>query len=275
MSVEDLIVYGKKYLHSNDVKMLLANVLEYDSLEMLNHLHDNVPNDKVELFKRLIDARVNNYPLQYILGDVNFYGYKFYVDENVLIPRFETEGLVECALSFIDKHFKAGARVIDLGCGSGVIGITLKKKNSALDVSCLDISKDALKICERNAKELNANINIIHGDMLDNINEKFDIIVSNPPYIKTDEEIEDIVKNNEPHIALYGGDDGLTFYNKILSNASRVLNDQFLIAFEIGMTQGNDVTSLAKKYLNNVNVEVLKDLSGKDRYVLIYSNNFD
>ena len=123
MSVEDLIVYGKKYLHSNDVKMLLANVLEYDSLEMLNHLHDNVPNDKVELYKRLIDARVNNYPLQYILGDVNFYGYKFYVDENVLIPRFETEGLVECALSFIDKHFKAGARVIDLGCGSGVIGM--------------------------------------------------------------------------------------------------------------------------------------------------------
>ena len=273
MSVEELIVYGKKYLHSSEVKMLLASILGLDSLELLNHLNDFVSEDKVELYKKLIDARMNDYPLQYILGDVIFYGYRFLINENVLIPRFETEGLVECVLNYINDNFKDGAKVIDLGCGSGVIGITLNKKDSMLDVTCLDISNEALEVCRKNAKELNSNVKIIQGDMLENINEKYDIIVSNPPYIKTNEEIEDIVKNNEPSIALYGGEDGLFFYDKILSKASSVLNDKFLIAFEIGMTQGNDIKALANKYLNNISIEILKDLSGKDRYALIYRNN--
>ena len=274
MSVEELIVYGKKHLHSHEVKMLLASVLELDSLELLNHLNDIVSDEKISLYKRLIEARVNNYPLQYILGDVVFYGYKFYINENVLIPRFETEGLVEQVLNFIDKHFINGAKVIDLGCGSGVIGITLNKKNNNLDVTCLDISMDALEVCKKNADELQSNVKIICGDMLDSINEKYDVIVSNPPYIKTDEEVEDIVKNNEPSIALYAGEDGLYYYDKILRKAKDVLNDKFLIAFEIGMTQGNDIKSLVNKYLDNVEVEILKDLSEKDRYVLIYSNSF-
>ena len=274
MSVEELIVYGKKHLHSHEVKMLLASVLELDSLELLNHLNDIVSDEKISLYKRLIEARVNNYPLQYILGDVVFYGYKFYINENVLIPRFETEGLVEQVLNFIDKHFINGAKVIDLGCGSGVIGITLNKKNNNLDVTCLDISMDALEVCKKNADELQSNVKIICGDMLDSTNEKYDVIVSNPPYIKTDEEVEDIVKNNEPSIALYAGEDGLYYYDKILRKAKDVLNDKFLIAFEIGMTQGNDIKSLVNKYLDNVEVEILKDLSEKDRYVLIYSNSF-
>ena len=274
MSVEELIIYGKKYLHSHEVKMLLASVLELDSLELLNHLNDIVSDEKISLYKRLIEARVNNYPLQYILGDVVFYGYKFYINENVLIPRFETEGLVEQVLNFIDKHFINGAKVIDLGCGSGVIGITLNKKNNNLDVTCLDISMDALEVCKKNADELQSNVKIICGDMLDSTNEKYDVIVSNPPYIKTDEEVEDIVKNNEPSIALYAGEDGLYYYDKILRKAKDVLNDKFLIAFEIGMTQGNDIKSLVNKYLDNVEVEILKDLSEKDRYVLIYSNSF-
>ena len=274
MTVEQLIVYGKKYIHSHEAKMLLSNVLGYDPLELLNHLSENVDVDLEEKYKELISARLNNYPLQYILGDVYFYGYRFLINEKVLIPRFETEGLVENVLDFIGKQFKNGAKVIDLGCGSGVIGITLVKKNPQLEVTCLDISDDALKQTKENSKLLDVQINVVKGDMLEGINEKYDIIVSNPPYIREDEDIEPIVKDNEPHTALYGGSDGLLYYKKILKDASKVLNDKFLIAFEIGRDQAKDIIELATTYLDNIEIEVKKDLSDNDRYVLIYNKYF-
>lgn len=273
MTIEELIVYGKKYLHSHEVKMLLSSVLGYDSLELLNHLDNIVSDELVEKYKKLVNARVNNYPLQYILGDVIFYGYRFVINENVLIPRFETEELVEKVIYFIESKFIDCKKVIDLGCGSGVIGITLAKKKEYLDVTCLDISEEALKVTKTNNKLLNANVKIIKGDMLEDINEKYDLIISNPPYIKTNEIIEDIVRKNEPSIALYGGDDGLLFYKKILSKAKNVLNKKFLVAFEIGCTQAEEIANLAKKYLDDIEINVIKDLSEKDRIMLIYSNN--
>ena len=275
MTVEELIVYGKKYVHSHEAKMLLSSILGYDSLELLNYLDVIVDDEQVDKYKRMIDARVNNYPLQYILGDVIFHGYKFIINENVLIPRFETEELVEKVLEFIKYKFKDCKKVIDLGCGSGVIGITLAKKNSNLEVICLDISDEALLVAEENNKILDANVKVIKGDMLEGINDKFDLIISNPPYIKTNEEIEEIVKNNEPSIALYGGDDGLIYYRKILSKAKDVVNDRFLIAFEIGSTQADEIKNIAIEHLNNIKIEVLKDLSEKDRIMLIYSDNIN
>ena len=277
MTIEDLIIYGKKYIHSNEAKMLISFVTGYDTLELLYYLNQEVEKEKTEKFKELVRARVNNYPIQYILGDVNFYGYKFNVNSDVLIPRFETEQLVEKVLEFIDINFENSNRlkVIDLGCGSGVIGITLAKKRKKLDVTCLDISSRALAVAMKNSELLGANVNFLQGDMLENEINKYDIIVSNPPYIKTSEEIEDIVKNNEPSIALYGGDDGLLYYEKILSKASNVLNNKFLVAFEIGCTLAEGVSLLAKKYLNNICIKVIKDLSEKDRIVLIYSDNFN
>ena len=272
MTIEELIVYGKKYIHSNEAKMLLAQVSGYDALELLLHLDEKISTEKVEKYKKMIERRLEDYPLQYIIGNVNFYGYEFNVRENVLIPRFETEQLVYYVSEFIKNHFNNNIKLIDLGCGSGVIGITLKKILDNIDVTCLDISDDALNLTKENAVNLNTDVNIIKGDMLDNIIEKYDVIVSNPPYIKTNEEIEDIVKNNEPHLALYGGIDGLDFYEKILSKAKMCLNEKFLIAFEIGETQKDSIIELANRYLNNIKIEAYKDLSNRDRIVLIYSN---
>lgn len=274
MKVEDLIVYGKKFLHSNEVNILLATVLNYDTLELLTHLDEKVSAENVDKFKKMIEIRLSNYPLQYIVGNVNFYGYEFDVSENVLIPRFETEQLVYYVSEFIKKNFKDNIKIIDLGCGSGIIGITLSKILDNVLVTSLDISDYALNLTKKNALKLGVNIEIIKGDMLSEVTSKFDVVVSNPPYISPDEQIEDIVKNNEPHLALYANENGLEFYRKILSTVSKNLNSKFLIAFEIGCTQAKEVVELSHKYLVNIKTDIYKDLSGKDRVVFIYSNNF-
>ena len=162
--------------------------------------------------------------------------------------------------------------IIDLGCGSGVIGLTLEKKLSTNSVDLVDISKDALIVTENNKKMLESNANLIQNDFLEGINKKYDIIISNPPYIKTNEEIESIVKNNEPHLALYAGEDGLDCYKKILKDIDKNLKEKAIIAFEIGYTQANDIENLAKEYLSNIRVEIKKDLSGKDRMLFIFKN---
>lgn len=272
MTVEELIIYGKKHLHSTNVKMLLANILGYDYLELLNHLNKKVSNEDVELFKNQIDIIKNNKPVQYLLGTVNFYGYEFTINESVLIPRFETEELVEKTIEFIKNRFpNQRLKVIDLGCGSGVIGITLKKKIPALDITCLDISKEALEVTRENAQRLEVDINIIEGDMLTNINDKYDCLISNPPYIRKDEQIEAIVKDNEPHIALYAGDDGLDYYRKILEKAKSNLNNKYLIAFEIGKEQKETVTNIAREYFNDAIIECKKDLQDNDRMIFIHN----
>ena len=271
MTIEELIIYGKKYLHSNEVKIILSSIIGCDTLELLNYLEKKVSTEDVETFKRMVEARLNDYPLQYIIGKVNFYGYDFIVKENVLIPRFETEQLVYRVSEFINKNFNNKVDIIDLGCGSGVIGITLSKIIKNSNVTCLDISDYALDLTKENSHFLNANINVIKGDMLDNVFDKYDVIVSNPPYIANKEEIQDIVKNNEPHTALYAGDDGLLFYRKILSSVSKNLKEKFLIAFEIGASQANEVCDIAKAYLKDIKIDIYKDLSQRDRIILIYN----
>ena len=213
----------------------------------------------------------NNEPVQYIVGNVDFYGYIFDVNKNVLIPRRETEELTEKVLKRIQEFTKPV--IIDVGTGSGAIAVALSKKLDT-HVYASDISNDALEVAKKNSFNNEANVSFLQGDMLEPYiknNIKVDVIVSNPPYIKENEVIEDIVKNNEPHLALYAKNDGLEFYESILKNAKKVLNDKFLIAFEIGESQANDVKDLAKKYLNDVIVEIEKDLSDKDRFVFVYN----
>ncbi len=272
MTVDELIFLGKQSTHSDKAKILLAEMLNLNPLELLNHLEDKVSPEVVDKYKKAIVSLNNNYPLQYVLGYVNFYGNKFKVNENVLIPRFETEELVENTISLINKYFTNHVEIIDLGCGSGAIGITLKKKLPTSSVDLIDISELALEVAKENAKELNTDVKIFRSDMLSNVDNKYDVIISNPPYIKTNEEIEEIVKNNEPHLALYGGEDGLFFYDKILKEASKNLKDKAIIAFEIGYEQAEAVKQLAYKYLDNIKVIVKKDLSEKDRMVFILRN---
>ena len=270
MTVEDLLFFAKQHIHSDHAKILIAELLNCNPLELLNHLEERIPEEKVELLKREIKALEENKPLQYVLGNVNFYGNKFYVDERVLIPRFETEELVENTIKYINRFFTEPVDIIDLGCGSGVIGLTLEKKVSTKTVDLVDISSSALEVAQKNCGNLNSKANIIQSDMFSAVNKKYDVIISNPPYIKTNEEIEDIVKENEPRIALYAGEDGLDCYKKILENIKEHIKEKSLIAFEIGMRQANDIQKLVNKYLPDSKTEVKKDMSGKDRMFFIF-----
>lgn len=272
MTVENLLFFAKQHIHSDHAKILIAELLNCNPLELLNHPEEEVSQDQVNLLKKEIKALEENKPLQYVIGHVNFYGHEFDIDNRVLIPRFETEELVENTVKYINKFFTNPVDIIDLGCGSGVIGLTLEKKVSTNSVDLVDISPEALEVTHKNCVKLNSKANIIQSDMFTNIVKKYDIIISNPPYIKTTEEIEEIVKNNEPHLALYAGADGLDCYKKILKQASIHMKDKSLIAFEIGMTQAKDITKLAYQYLENITIEVKKDLSGKDRMLFIFKN---
>jgi len=272
MKVEDLIVYGKEYTHSDYVKILLGELLNLNPLELLTHLNDYVDEPKVEVFKKEMQAMKEGKPLQYVLGNVNFFGNKFYINENVLIPRFETEELVENTIKYIKKYFTKPVDIIDLGCGSGVIGLTLEKKVSTNSVDLIDISDAALEVTNINCENLNSKATTIKSDFFENVNKKYDVIISNPPYIKTDEKIEDIVKDNEPHLALYAGIDGLDCYKKILKNIKPHMKEKCMIAFEIGYQQREDIVNLINETLENVRIEVKKDLSEKDRMIFIFKN---
>ena len=209
----------------------------------------------------------NGEPVQYIVGDVDFYGNIIKVDKRVLIPRFETEGLVEIALKYLSN---TKLDVVDLGTGSGCIAITLKKKLPNINMDAVDISNDALDLAMENAKLNNVDINFFNGDMLKPLNKKYDCIISNPPYISYDEEVMDIVKNNEPINALYADNNGLYFYEEILKNCKKYLKDDYYIFFEIGYSQGYKIKEIALKYLV-CSVEIKKDLQGFDRYIIIRS----
>lgn len=234
----------------------------------LDYLEKYLDKDKLEEGKLLLDKGISP---QYIVGNVDFYGNIINVDNRVLIPRFETELLVEKTVSYINKLFNKKVKILDMGTGSGCIAISLKKLVDC-DMSASDVSSDALDVAMENASNNNVDIKFINSNIFSNINDKFDCLISNPPYISYDEEIEDVVKDNEPHLALYAEEDGMYFYKNILEQASNYLEDKFLIAFEIGYTQGNKVRNLAYKYLGeDINVSVEKDYSDKDRFVFIWN----
>lgn len=272
MTVEELLVLGKSYTSSDHAKILLAELLNKNPLELLNYLDYKVNIELSNKYKEELLALKNGKPLQYVIGNVNFYGIKYYINENVLIPRFETEELVENTINYIKKYFNYPIDIVDLGCGSGVIGLTLEKKISTKSVDLIDISPKALTVTKKNIINLNSRANIMENNFLENINKKYDVIISNPPYIKTDEQIENIVKENEPHIALYGGIEGLDCYKEILKNINNNLKEKALIAFEIGSNQAQDLIKLINIYLTNVKIIVKKDLSGRDRMLFIFKN---
>lgn len=234
-------------------------------IEYLKKYYKGNINDAIKLYNK-------GMPVQYIVGEVDFYGYVFKVNENVLIPRFETEQLVEYTINYAYKMFDKKIDIVDLGCGSGCIAITLKKKLDC-NMSAVDISSKALEVALDNAKINDVSIDFYQGDMLNPLNKKYDIIISNPPYIAYNEKIMDVVKDNEPSLALYAENDGLYYYEEILKNCSNYLKDKFLIAFEIGQTQAEKIKEFALKYLDHIEVIIKKDLQGLDRFIFIRSKN--
>lgn len=235
----------------------MENNIEY----LKKYLKDKTLDEGIELLNKGI-------PVQYIVGNVDFYGYNFKVNENVLIPRFETEELVEKTIKYINKYLNKKVDILDLGTGSGCIAITLKKELDC-NVDAVDISPKALEIAKLNAKNNNVDITFYEGDMLNPINKIYDVIISNPPYIAYNEEIMEIVKNNEPHTALYAEDNGLKYYKDIISNVNKYLKEKSIIAFEIGEKQGKLILEYAKKYFKDSIITVEKDMQNRDRFVFI------
>lgn len=222
---------------------------------------------KKEKLEKGIQQLEKGIPVQYIVGNVDFYGYKIDVNPNVLIPRFETEELVSKTIEYLKG--KQNIKIADIGTGSGCIAITLKKKLNC-EVDAVDISYEALEMARNNAIKNNVDIEFYQGNLLEPLQDKYDLIISNPPYIDREEEIMDIVKKNEPAIALYADNHGLACYEEILKNCKPYLNPKAMIAFEIGYLQGQAITNLVTEYLKDVTIKIEKDMQGRDRFVFIF-----
>lgn len=260
------------------VILLLQKILDVNSSKLFMMLEDEISEEKQKEFDLIFDKYLyENKPIQYLIGTSNFYGYDFIVNENVLIPRFETEELVDNILFRYDKYFKnKEIDVCDLATGSGCIAITLAKEEKNMHVIATDISFEALVVARKNNEKLGTNVKFLQGDMLKPLEgKKFDIFVSNPPYIPEAEEVMDLVKDNEPNIALFGGSDGMKFYRIILSGVKPLLKDKAIIAFEHGYDKKEEMIKLANTYFPNSKVEVLKDLENKDRMTFIYVGDFN
>ena len=211
----------------------------------------------------------NDYPVQYIIGYVDFYGLKIFVNENTLIPRYETEYLVEKTLNLIKRYKLENIGILDLCTGSGAIGLTLKSMLPKSKVTLSDISVSALKVAKQNKENLSLDVNIIESDLFSNIHEKYDVIITNPPYVMTTEPLPPTVLK-EPHQALYSGEKGINHIEQILKNIKNYLNEKYIIAMEINEKSEIDITNLIKKYFpGNVQYYFSKDLCEKTRYLFI------
>lgn len=235
-------------------------------MKELEYIKKHFPNFDLKIAKEKLEKGL---PVQYVVGHVDFYGNKILVNKDVLIPRFETEELVSKTIRYLKNNFKEPFKIVDLGTGSACIAITLKKHFPNSIVKAVEISPKALKVAKKNAILNKVKIKFYLGDMLKPLNDKFDCIISNPPYISYDEEIMDIVKNNEPHIALYAKNNGLEYYYAILNNISQYLTTKYLIALEIGHTQATEIIKIIKEKLPNSKIEVEKDLQKKERFIFI------
>lgn len=239
--------------------------LENISLPDLELLKNKYKNNFEEIIKKI----ESGYPVQYLIGNVEFYNSIIKVNENVLIPRFETEVLVDKTINYAKKKFNKKIKIIDLGTGSGCIAIALAKELDA-NVDALDISESALEVARDNAKKNNVEINFVNQNMEDSLDNNYDIIISNPPYIPNDGFVEKIVKENEPNIALFAPNKGLYFYEEILKKHLNNLNKPGLIAFEIGDNQEEDLKIILNNY-NNIRYSFENDLQGLTRYLFIFN----
>ena len=261
-----------KGLESSGVKMLLLHFSNLSASHLYGSLHQECPKEvEISFLEGLHRYFELLEPVQYIIGYVYFYGYRFKVGPNVLIPRFETEELVANVLLHYDELFpNQEVSLIDIGTGSGCLAIALKLEEPRLQVEASDISHEALETARANAEALQADVVFHQGDLCAPFfGRTFDISVSNPPYIPNAEVVEDIILKNEPHLALFGGEDGLTFYRQILTQAKSLMKPTFLIAFEHAYDKANEIQALAKAAFPNASVETMKDLQGKDRMTFI------
>ncbi|ASN04052.1 peptide chain release factor N(5)-glutamine methyltransferase [Virgibacillus necropolis] len=250
-------------------ELLLQHYLDMSRSSFFANMRETLPVDIVDKFKESIVLHAETgIPIQHITGVETFYGREFFVNKDVLIPRPETEELIEHVIqSAPDKPLS----LVDVGTGSGIIAITLALELPNAQVYATDISSLALDVAKQNAEKLNANVTFLQGDFMQPVIENEinpDVIVSNPPYIEMSDKpnLSDTVKNYDPHLALFADEDGLAAYKKIIHSIPSSVK---LIVFEIGYAQGQAVTRLVKNKYPKAEVAVMKDINGHDRIISV------
>lgn len=271
MEIKEALIEGRKYLKDleytdpiYETRRILSFLLNKDLSYLVAHDSELLDSTLEERYFEILDKRKNGMPIQYILGEEDFYGRSFKVLKDVLIPRQDTEISVETLLKII-KNNKIN-NMLEIGCGTGIVSISVDLETK-IDVTAVDISKRAIENSIINKEKLGSRIKIMKSDLFTNIKESFDLIYSNPPYIKSDEieKLQVEVRKHEPRLALDGGEDGLHFYRKIIKKAPKYLNDRGYLVFEIGHDEGKDICALME---DKFDVEVIKDLSKLDRVVV-------
>lgn len=240
--------------------------------ENISNLDWNLLCQKYDNLEEVIAKIDEGYPIAYLIGDVSFYGYPFKVNENVLIPRFETETLIEKTIKLIKSLNLENSNLIDLGTGSGVIAITLKKEIPSLNITAIDKSKEALKVAIENSKLNNVNVDFQNQDIFNyELPENISIVISNPPYIEEDSNYNQNVLYEPKEAIFVSNINPLIYYEQILKMAKEQITKKHLIAFEIDEDHKEDMHKLCKKYFPSDNIVIEKDLAGKNRYAFIYS----
>lgn len=258
----------------SDAGYYMRELLEKYDLDLYANL-DNFISQEIDTefqagIKRLLDSE----PLAHVLGYSWFYGRKFKVNDDVLIPRPETEQLVLNTILEVESYFDTfDLDLLDLACGSGAIGISLKLEEPELTVSLSDISKEALEVVSENADKLKAEVEISQGDMLQKYianGDKFDVIICNPPYILNNEQLQASVYDFEPHLALFGGEDGLDFYRQVLEESKSVLKSPGILGFEMGYDQKETLSNEILNYYPEAQIKHFKDYANLDRMIFIF-----
>ena len=274
LNIEEIQKYCINKLKENKIedcnlkaKLLICKTINKPKEYLIIHNNEELDEAKILEIKNNINKIINGSPIQYITGNQEFMGLDFFVNESVLIPQPDTEILVEEVIN-LAKNMKS-LKILDLCTGSGAIAISLKKFIQNANIIGSDISKDALEVAQINAKNNEVEIEFIESDLFENIDKKFNIIVSNPPYIKT-EVIKDLSLEvqNEPHIALDGGQDGLDFYKEIINNAYGFLEKEGYLALEIGYDQKQEVIELIANCNKYKEIYSKKDFAGNDRIIV-------
>ena len=272
LTYKDLIKNSQRKLENPDLaRYFLLELLRDDGRDLYQEYEELVSPDIEKCFFKGLERLINGEPVDYVLGYRWFYDSKIYVDESVLIPRSETEELVNNILMDVDEYF-INPKIVDVATGSGAIAISLAKDLN-LEVDASDLSHEALVLAKKNANENKVKVNFYEGDMLEPIielNKKYDILVCNPPYIKEIEDVDSAVLDFEPHMALFGGNDGLYFYRKVFEKACHILEAKSMMAFEIGFDIGDALVKLASECFPEAKIELKQDIHGLDRMLFIY-----
>lgn len=254
------------------VRLLLLHFAGLTATELYTELDREMPEAARTAFEDAVRSHLEDHvPVQYLVGHVWFYGRKFAVDPRVLIPRFETEELVANVLIQYDETF-GGVPVdlVDVGTGSGCLATTLALEEPALACTATDISADALALATKNAADLGARVAFLQGDMLAPLaGRKFDILVSNPPYIPAGEELSPLIAGHEPDLALYGGNDGLFFHRILLAGAREFLRPRSFLAFEHGYDKAEELRAIARIHFPAARIYTLRDLQGRERMTFV------